>query len=45
VTNFYPSTGRVVFTEMNWNGLGQTGTRSITDGINNPNIHYIYMNP
>jgi surface antigen len=45
VTNYYPSTGTVVFNEMNFKGLGVVDTRSITNGVNNPNISYIYMNP
>ena len=46
MTNFYPSTGKVVFTEINGTaGHGQTDPRTITNGINNPNIHYLYMNP
>jgi surface antigen len=45
VTNFHPNTGVVDFYEMNYNGLGQIDPRYITNGINNPNIHYIYLNP
>lgn len=45
VTNYYPSTGRVVISEMNFAGLGHVDTRTITNGINNPGIRYIYLNP
>ena len=45
VTNYYPSTGRVVISEMNFTGLGQVDTRTITNGSNNPGIRYIYVNP
>ena len=45
VTNYYPNTGRVVISEMNFTGPGQVDTRTITNGINNPGIRYIYLNP
>ena len=45
VTNYYPNTGRVVISEMHFPNLGQVDTRTITNGINNPNIRYIYLNP
>jgi surface antigen len=45
VRQFYPSTNTVVFDEMNWVGPGIVDTRSITYGVNNPYIRYIYMNP
>jgi surface antigen len=46
VTAYYPNTGKVVISEMNYpTGAGQR-TRTIPDGVNNPNyIQYIYMNP
>ena len=45
VTNYYPSTGRVVISEMHFPNLGQVNTRTITNGVNNPGIRYIYLNP
>jgi len=45
VTNYYPNTGRVVISEMHFPNLGQVDTRTITDGVNNPGIRYIYLNP
>jgi surface antigen len=45
VTAYYPNTGKVVISEMNFKGLGVVDSRVIPDGVNNPNIQYIYLNP
>jgi len=45
VTEFYPDTGIVVISEMNFQGLGVVDSRAIADGVGNPGIEYIYMNP
>jgi surface antigen len=45
VTNYYPSTDRVVISEMNFAGPGRVDTRTITNGTDNPGIKYIYLNP
>jgi surface antigen len=46
VTAYYPSTGKVIISEMNGTaGPGRVDSRTIPDGINNPHIRYIYMNP
>jgi surface antigen len=46
VTAYYPSTGKVIISEMNGTaGPGRVDSRTISDGINNPMIRYIYMNP
>jgi surface antigen len=45
VTAYYPNTGRVVISEMNYNGLGVVDSRVIPNGVNNPDIRYIYLNP
>jgi surface antigen len=45
VTQVYPASHTVAFTEMNWRGAGVVDSRSITNGFGNSNIHYIYLNP
>ncbi len=46
VTAFYPSTGKVVFTQMDVPfGNSQVTTATITNGVGNPGIQYIYLNP
>lgn len=42
VTNFYPNTGKIVISEMNFKGLDVVDTRTVT---NSPGIRYIYLNP
>lgn len=45
VTEYYPTAGVAVIAEMNFEGLWVVDSRAVNNGVDNPGIEYIYMNP